>query len=587
MIKARTVSTYLTLLALAGTLLSAACASAAQKPEAAAPKETASAPKSDAPAAEAAKAESAAAAPAQADADDDAPEGMNPMAGEPLAASWADYQPQPPDGVWLVDLEGREYFVQPIEKREGEFIRTGPNQVRVKPGIPLNLEREDDSYFYVKVFNKGTGTGPAPAKLASQMTPEERAKIAKEYEVATPVSNDLTFTELGAGLPKERQWRNGFAIADVDGDGALDIIHGTPRRTLGAKPSIFRGDGKGGFTKWQGLSWPNYPYDYGDAAAGDFNKDGKIDLAFGIHLRGIVAMLGDGKGNFTPFSDGLEMSNPEIKTWSANPFTSRALEIVDWNRDGRDDILAVSEGPARAGGSTSPYAPGKRIYLAGEKGWSPAEGSGAADSTIGDTVALGDFNADGRTDFLTGVSLSGTNTVLNLASPKGTGWTVATVDSIRQAAFVRAVAAHDFNGDRRDDMVISWLNNHGGTPRVGIDVMLTQPGGWQRVGLWGRDGRKGIRSLATGDLDGDGNMDIVGFTDDQQPVILKGLGKGKFSLESADGIALPIDECAGYHVMLADIDNDGKDEIVAGFAGEKCATQGSLRAWKAGPQSAP
>jgi hypothetical protein len=75
----------------------------------------------------------------------------------------------------------------------------------------------------------------------------------------------------------------------------------------------------------------------------------------------------------------------------------------------------------------------------------------------------------------------------------------------------------------------------------------------------------------------------VGFTDDSQPVILKGQGNGRFSLESADGIDLKVDECAGYGVALADLDKDGRDEIVAGFAGEKCSTQGSLRAWKAGP----
>lgn len=540
--------------------------------------------------AEQATSEKPAAAPATQTATDgkeDERKAMNPMAGEPLAASWADYQPQPPDGVWLVDAEGREYFVQPVEKQEGQYVRTGPNQVRLKHGIPLILEREDDQYFYVKVFNKGGGTGPAPIKSGSQLTPEERAKIAEEYKVSTPASNDMSFVAVGKGLPAQGQWRNGFAVADVDGDGALDIVHGTPRRALGAKPSIFRGDGKGGFTKWQDVKWPDYPYDYGDAAAGDFNNDGKIDLAFGIHLRGIVAMLGDGKGNFTPFSEGLDIWNPDVKTWSANPFTSRALAVVDWNRDGRDDILAVSEGPARAGGgAASAYAPGKRIYLAGPKGWTQAEGSSVADSTIGDTVTLGDFNADGRKDFLTAVSLSGTNTVLNLANPKGTGWSVQSVDSIPKGAYVRGVAAADLNGDKRDDMIISWLNNHGGVARVGIDVMLTQPGGWQRTPLWMKEGRVGIRSLALGDLDGDGKKDVVGFTDQQQPVVLKGLGKGKFALESTDGIELKVDECAGYHVELVDIDKDGKDEIVAGFAGEKCSTQGALRAWKAVPQVA-
>jgi len=561
----RAVLLMMAILASVSALVSAGCASAPNKPAAAAP---ATAP-----------------ATASKPAEDKQPKGLNPMAGDPLAASWTNYQPQPPDGVWLVDLEGREYFVQPIEKREGEYRRTGPNEVRVKPGIPLILEREDESYFYAKVFKTTGGTGPEPPKTSDTMTSEQKQQIADEYKVATPEMDTLSFAAIGEGLPLQGQWRNGFALADVDGDGALDLVHGPGRRALGAGPVIFRGDGKGGFARWKEAKYPDYPYDYGDAAAGDFNGDGKIDLAFAIHLRGIVAMLGDGKGNFTPFSDGLDLSNPALQIFSASPFTSRAIVALDWNRDGRDDLLAVAEGPARSGGgNVTPYTPGKRIYLAGPKGWTVAEGSNVSDPTIGDTIALGDFNADGRTDFITGVSAAGGGTLLNIANPTGTGWGVSKVESLRHQAIVRGVAAADLNGDKRADMIVSWLNSDGGVPRVGIDVMLTQPGGWMRVGLWGHEGRKGVRSLGIGDLDGDGVQDVVGFTDDSQPIVLKGLGKGRFALETPDGMEMKVDECAGYHVALADVDHDGKDEIIAGFAGEQCATQGSLRAWKVVPK---
>jgi hypothetical protein len=41
---------------------------------------------------------------------------------------------------------------------------------------------------------------------------------------------------------------------------------------------------------------------------GDFNGDGHQDLAFAVHLRGLIALLGDGKGGFRNASDGLDFA---------------------------------------------------------------------------------------------------------------------------------------------------------------------------------------------------------------------------------------------------------------------------------------
>jgi len=42
-------------------------------------------------------------------------------------------------------------------------------------------------------------------------------------------------------------------------------------------------------------------------AAADFNKDGKMDLAFGVHLNGVTVFLGDGNGKFTESRTGVEI----------------------------------------------------------------------------------------------------------------------------------------------------------------------------------------------------------------------------------------------------------------------------------------
>ena len=101
----------------------------------------------------------------------------------------------------------------------------------------------------------------------------------------------------------ERVWTR-QPRADMNGDGHPDIIHGPPRKAPGAGPVIFLGDGKGSWSRWREARFPPLAYDYGDVQVGDFNGDGHQDLAFAVHLRSLIALLGDGKGGFRNASEG-------------------------------------------------------------------------------------------------------------------------------------------------------------------------------------------------------------------------------------------------------------------------------------------
>ena len=78
-------------------------------------------------------------------------------------------------------------------------------------------------------------------------------------------------------------------------DGHLDIVH-SPARKAPGPPVIFLGDGKGNWRRWSEAKFPRLPYDYGDAAVGDFNGDGHPDIALGVHLRGLLALTGRRQG---------------------------------------------------------------------------------------------------------------------------------------------------------------------------------------------------------------------------------------------------------------------------------------------------
>jgi VCBS repeat protein len=264
---------------------------------------------------------------------------------------------------WLKDDRQREYFVDRIPKNRA--VRINQNTVRNFWGFPLDVVSEDDQCYYYKSYKPivTPGTAPKPRVAA-----DEKRKILRSYRAKTLTSDRLRFSAFGNGLPSSGQWREGFAIADMNGEGHPDLVLAPPRKTAQPLPVIFLGDGKGSWTKWRQASFPNLPYDYGDVQVGDFNHDGHPDIAFGVHLRGLIALVGDGKGGFTDAGQGLDFA-----VGGASPFSSTALRIVDWNGPGSQDILAFGEGPALAAEKST-----TRAALCCTPTWAMANGRGAS-----------------------------------------------------------------------------------------------------------------------------------------------------------------------------------------------------------------
>jgi hypothetical protein len=505
--------------------------------------------------------------------------------------------PQPPDGKWLKDNQGRQYFVDKMRKAEGQYRRIDDHTVRTVWGVPIDVVREDDHYFYYKVYKldpnvKSVNANPAP-------TPEQLEKVAASYKVDTPESHRLRFEDFGKGLPKSGQWREGFVLADMNGDGHLDIVHGPPRKGL-SPPVIFLGDGKGTWRRWTEAHFAPFAYDYGDVAVADLNGDGHLDLVLAMHLKGFTALLGDGKGNFTTRWDkGLDYLEPGKGADESAVYTSKAIAIVNWNHDKRPDILALGEGPrlniaaARGGGggglaATTSYGP--VLYLnQGDGSWKRKDQGTGHEQVFGDSVVVADFNGDGLPDFAVSSGIMGRRDLVNLARPDG-GWDKVEID-VRPGSYVRAVAAGDFDHDGRADLAVGYIAYEGATWRTGIDIFYSRPGNkWERRALAVKEGREGVSALAVGDLDGDGNLDLVALTGDGNTWVFLGDGKGFFTRETAT-IPAYGPGCAGSRVRLADLDGDGKDEIVASWAGEyspmyapeACRTEGGITAWHVVP----
>ena len=504
----------------------------------------------------------------------------------------------PPDGKWLVDEQGRPYFVHRIKKIDRGWVwEEEGKRVKLLRGLVFDVVDYDDTSFRVKIYGMPPGMAAAEARRRPSADDKERA--AASYVAQVAASDRLRFVPWSAGLPTSAQWRNGFAVADMNGDGELDIAHGPPRKG-GSQPVIFLGDGKGRWRRWAEAKFPALPFDYGDAAAADLNGDGHVDLVLASHLRGIVAMLGNGRGEFTPWSEGIEFAGAPEEV-SSEGFTSRAIEIVDWNGDSRPDILALGEGPRMAAprgtAGRGSYVAGARnavVYLnQGDGKWKkqlhPDSKPGVG--VFGDKLAVGDFNADGRLDFLTASAQKGNRSLLHLGSPDGS-WEYAAVEALRPVAIFRAVGAGDFDRDGRLDLTVGFSNSELGVLRTGVDVLYARDGsGWERRALGSIESNPDIWSIDTGDLDGDGALDIVAVDGTGLPWVFLGDGKGSFSREASPDLVAPATGCTGYHLELVDLDRDGADEIIVGYAGEgsqllgteRCTGGGALRVWRAEP----
>jgi len=509
---------------------------------------------------------------------------------------------EPPDGKWLTDENGQQYFILEVPRVEGQYVWIADDEVRLRGGLPLKLVRHDDKTFYAKIIKVEPGAGsPLRAKPPS---PQEIEKAADSYKIALPTVSRLRLVPFDAGLPRRGQWRNGFDIGDMNGDGQLDIVHGAARKgsTL---PVIFLGDGKGTWRIWQEARFPNdILYDYGDTAAADFNGDGHMDVALSMHVLGLRALVGDGKGAFKLWSEGLDYRRP--KAGDAPPgFSSRAIKAVDWDGDKRPDVLALGEGmhlntsneKAEVAANAS-FGPA--VYLNSGRGtWVRKDQGTDSGQIFGDSLATGDFDGDGRLDFVTAASFVGRQDIVHLG--RGDSWETAKLE-LRPRGYVTAVAAADFDGDGRDDAAVAYVNSELGVLRSGIDLFLARPGkdglSWERRGLTAVDGRLGFYALDAGDLDGDKSADLVALTGDGQVNIFLAESQGSFArAELPAGAVASEPGCRGYDVHVVDIDRDGRGEIVADFAGEQgtaqilqsmgpegikvsCPSEGAIRAWK-------
>lgn len=235
-------------------------------------------------------------------------------------------------------------------------------------------------------------------------------------------------------------------VADVDGDGVPDIVGGALAGGTGARVMIQDPSRRGTFQPWAPLDVPGSAT---SIAAGDLDGDGRGDLAFWTVIgRQDDAPVGSLAWRLRQPDGTLGPAQTALRTVGVN---ARRMAMLDIDGDARTDVLVFLRP------SAVEYTGKLTSVIQG-----PAGAMTPIDTSVGspgnDDAAFGDLDGDGRVDVaMVGWWMSGTSTqgLLTFYTQTGGGaFSGRSQIDVSMIDMPGHVAVGDLDGDGRLDAVV-------------------------------------------------------------------------------------------------------------------------------------
>jgi uncharacterized membrane protein len=359
------------------------------------------------------------------------------------------------------------------------------------------------------------------------------------------------------------------AVGDVNGDGKPDLLVASycasSSNCANGSVGVLIGNGNGTFRA--AVSYSSGGYEAQSVAVGDVNGDGKLDLLVANTIcapndcaaGSVGVLLGNGDGSFQP-----------VVTYDSGGFSAESVAVADVNGDGKPDLLVANT--CATNGAFNCVNGSVGVLLGTGDGTFQSAVSYGSDGTGASSVAVRDVNGDGKLDLFVANACGNNGNYgcmigsVGVLLGNGNGTFKAAVIDASGGYEPYSVAAGDVNGDGNPDLLVA--NECGNTDDCNgvVGVLLGNGDGSFQPVVTYNSGGYDAQSVAVADVNGDGKPDLLVANDCATSNCASGggvgvlLGNGDGTFQAAMSYGSGGQDAES--VAVADVNGDGKPDLV-------------------------